>query len=181
MIPRRCFTVEQQRGEPLARCLTTRLGPLESRRLKLPGGRGRQSTAPGAGARGALPQVVYRARPALACIIGARRACTVEMISSEALQVGAGRRQVHVAELALDQRQRNPLVQQLHSVRMAQLMGGHPPAHPGVDRGAMQLEAGGAGRPGVAARGADENDGLRWPRRDGGNSSQRRNRWKTGC
>ena len=27
--------------------------------------------------------VLYRARPALACIIGARRALTVEMISSE--------------------------------------------------------------------------------------------------
>ena len=27
--------------------------------------------------------VLYRARPALACIIGARRAWTVEMISSE--------------------------------------------------------------------------------------------------
>jgi hypothetical protein len=36
-----------------------------------------------AGARRALPLVFYRARPALACIIGARRAWTVEMISSE--------------------------------------------------------------------------------------------------
>jgi hypothetical protein len=35
------------------------------------------------GARHALPLVFYRARPALACIIGARRAWTVEMISSE--------------------------------------------------------------------------------------------------
>jgi hypothetical protein len=31
----------------------------------------------------ALPQVGYKASPALACIIGARRAWTVEMISSE--------------------------------------------------------------------------------------------------
>ena len=31
----------------------------------------------------ALPQVAYKARPALACIIGARRAWTVEMISSD--------------------------------------------------------------------------------------------------
>ena len=31
----------------------------------------------------ALPQVAYKASPALACIIGARRAWTVEMISSE--------------------------------------------------------------------------------------------------
>jgi hypothetical protein len=35
-----------------------------------------------AGAHDALPQFGYRARPALACIIGARRAWTVEMISS---------------------------------------------------------------------------------------------------
>jgi len=31
----------------------------------------------------APPRMLYRARPALACIIGARRAWTVEMISSE--------------------------------------------------------------------------------------------------
>ena len=30
-----------------------------------------------------LPEVAHKARPALACIIGARRAWTVEMISSE--------------------------------------------------------------------------------------------------
>ena len=37
----------------------------------------------GAGAHRALPHGwAYRARPALACIIGARRAWTVEMISS---------------------------------------------------------------------------------------------------
>ena len=36
----------------------------------------------GAGALGALPQLAYRVRPALACIIGARRAWTVEIISS---------------------------------------------------------------------------------------------------
>jgi hypothetical protein len=33
----------------------------------------------------ALPQVLYKARPALACIIGARRAWTVEMASSESI------------------------------------------------------------------------------------------------
>ena len=55
------------------------------------------------------------ARPALACIIGARRAWTVEMISSEEIpwQVGAGRGQVRVSQLALDQRKRDALVQQL--------------------------------------------------------------------
>jgi hypothetical protein len=43
----------------------------------------REPAVPGAGAHRALPQVVYRARPALACIIGARRAWILEMISSE--------------------------------------------------------------------------------------------------
>jgi hypothetical protein len=46
-----------------------------------------------------------------------------------------------VAELALDQRQRNPLVQQLHSVGVAELMRGYAPAHASLDRGAMELKA----------------------------------------
>jgi hypothetical protein len=37
------------------------------------------------------------------------------------LQVGAGRGQVRVPQLALDQRQRNPLTQQLDSMSMAEL------------------------------------------------------------
>ena len=83
-MPRRCSSLEQQRGEP-SRMLPDDaswpigVAPTQATR----GCRGRQPTALGAGAHGALPQVVYRARPALACIIGARRACTVEMISSE--------------------------------------------------------------------------------------------------
>lgn len=36
----------------------------------------------------ALPQVAYKASPALACIIGARRAWTAEMISSEEMPCG---------------------------------------------------------------------------------------------
>ena len=44
---------------------------------------GKQACLRRAGAHNALPQFGYRARPALACIIGARRAWTVEMISSE--------------------------------------------------------------------------------------------------
>jgi hypothetical protein len=39
------------------------------------------------------------------------------------LQVGAGRGQVRVPQLALDQRQRDPLTQQLDSMRMAELVG----------------------------------------------------------
>lgn len=69
------------------------------------------------------------------------------------MRVGAGRRQVGLAELALDQRQRDPLVKQLHSVGMPELVRGQAPAHPGVDCGAVQLKAGGGGRSGVAAVG----------------------------
>jgi hypothetical protein len=70
-----------------------------------------------------LPQVAYEASPALACIIGARRAFTVEMISSE-------------------ERQRDPLAQQLHSVGAPELVRRQAAAHPGVNRGAVQLKAG---------------------------------------
>jgi hypothetical protein len=80
-----------------------------------------------------------------------------DLLRGDALQVGAGRRQVGVlAELALDQRQRDPLVQQLHSVGMAELVRGQAPAHPGINRGAVQLKPRGGGRPGVAARGSDD-------------------------
>ena len=48
-----------------------------------------------------------------------------------------------MAELALDQRQRNPLVQKLHSVGMPELVRGQAPAHPGINRGAVQLKPGG--------------------------------------
>jgi hypothetical protein len=61
-----------------------------------------------------------------------------------------------VAELALDQRQRDPLVQQLHGVRMPELVRGQAPAHPGVNRRAVQLKPGGAGRPRMAAGGSDD-------------------------
>jgi hypothetical protein len=50
------------------------------------------------------------------------------MISSDprrCLAVGAGRRQVGVAELSLDQRQRDPLVQQLDSVGTPELVRGY--------------------------------------------------------
>jgi hypothetical protein len=44
-----------------------------------------------------------------------------------------------VAELALDQRQRDPLVQQLDSVCMAQLVRGHPPADSCLEREVVKL------------------------------------------
>ena len=47
---------------------------------------------------------------------------------------------MRVAELALDQRQRDALVQQLNGVRMAQLMGREPPPHARLERDAVQLD-----------------------------------------
>jgi hypothetical protein len=49
-----------------------------------------------------------------------------------------------VAELALDHRQRDPFVQELDRVSMSQLVRGYAPAHAGLDRGAMELQPGGA-------------------------------------
>jgi hypothetical protein len=51
-----------------------------------------------------------------------------------------------VPQLALDQRQWDALVLQLNSMRMPELMRGHPTAHTRLDRDAMQLEPGGASR-----------------------------------
>jgi hypothetical protein len=48
--------------------------------------------------------------------------CRDDLLGRDSLQIGAGRRQVRVTELALDQRQRNSLVQQLHCACMAQLV-----------------------------------------------------------
>jgi hypothetical protein len=99
---------------------------------------------------------LYRARPALACIIGARRGVDGgdDLLRGDALQVGAGRGQVRVPPLALDQRQRDALTQQLDSVRMAELGRREAPADPRLKRDLVQLQPGGAGRPGVPARGS---------------------------
>ena len=51
---------------------------------------------------------------------------------------------------------RDPLVQQLHSVGMAELVRRQAPAGSGLDRGAMQLNPRGAGRPRMAAGGSDD-------------------------
>jgi hypothetical protein len=50
-----------------------------------------------------------------------------------------------VAELALDQRQRDPLVQQLNCVGVAQLVRRHPPTDPCLDREVLELGPRGAG------------------------------------
>ena len=75
-----------------------------------------------------------------------------DLLRGDALQVGAGRGEVRVPQLALDQRQRDPLMQQLDSVRMAQLVGREAPTDARLKRDLVQLQPGGAGRPGVAAR-----------------------------
>ena len=80
------------------------------------------------------------------------------------MQVGAGRGEVRVPQLALDQRQRDALTQQLDSVRMAELVGRKAPADAHLKRYLVQLQPGGAGRPGVPAR------------RSGDHAEQRTNR-----
>ena len=68
------------------------------------------------------------------------------------MQVGAGRGEVRVPQLALDQRQRDALMQQLDSVRMAKLMGREASADARLTRDLVQLQPGRAGRPRVSAR-----------------------------
>jgi len=106
----------------------------------------------------ALPEVAYKARPALACIIGACRAWTVEMISSD--EIPAGRcpssTGMHGRAGAGSAAARSPH-QQFHSVGMPdELVRGQAAAHPSRDRHAMQLKPRGARRPGVAAGGSDD-------------------------
>ena len=48
-------------------------------------------------------------------------------------------------ELPLDQGQRDALVQQLHSVRMAELVGREAPANACLECDLVQLQPGGAG------------------------------------
>ena len=52
---------------------------------------------------------------------------------------------MRVPQLALDQRQRDAVVQQLDSVRMAELVGREASADACVECDLVQLEAGGAG------------------------------------
>ena len=70
-------------------------------------------------------------------------------------------------ELALDQRQRDALVQQLDSVRMAELVGREAPAHACLECDLVQLQAGGASRPGVSACGSGDHAEQRADRQRG--------------
>ena len=47
---------------------------------------------------------------------------------------------MRLAELALDQRQRDPLVQQLNGVRMAELMRRHAPTDSCLEREVVKLD-----------------------------------------
>ena len=90
-----------------------------------------------AGAHHALPHGW-----ALQCKAGAgmhhRRASGVDgvddLLRGDSLQVGAGRGQVRVPQLALDQRQRDALMQQFDSVRMVELVGREAPPDARLNR-----------------------------------------------
>ena len=72
------------------------------------------------------------------------------------MQVGAGRGEVRVPQLALDQRQRDALMQQFDSMGMAELVGREAPADARLKRDLVQLQPCGASRPGVPARGSGD-------------------------
>jgi hypothetical protein len=63
-----------------------------------------------------------------------------DLLGGVPLQVGAGRREVRVPQLALDQREWDALMQQLDSVGVSQLMRCEAPADSGLDRCPVQLE-----------------------------------------
>src|SRR5215212_3616153 len=87
-----------------------------------------------------------------------RRAAGVDGVDDlgvvDALEVNGGDAEVGVAELALDDDQRNALAGHLGGVRVAQLVWRKPSPHAGLAGDAAQLSAGGGGRPGPPARGA---------------------------
>ena len=60
-----------------------------------------------------------------------------DLLRGDSLQEGAGRGEVRVPQLALDQRQWAPLVQQLDSMRMAKLVRSEAPADAGRKRGGV--------------------------------------------
>ena len=64
-----------------------------------------------------------------------------DLLRGDSLQVGAGRREVCRPQLALNQRQRDPLMQELDSVRMPQLMGRKPAPDPPQPRGGASRSA----------------------------------------
>jgi hypothetical protein len=72
-----------------------------------------------------------------------------------------------VPELALDQRQRDPLVQQLDRVRMPQLMRSKPAPHTGVNGKVTQLRTHCGGAPRAAAGRPVDHAEQRARRQDG--------------
>src|SRR3954451_12228722 len=99
--------------------------------------------------------------------MGGRRAWTVSMISvlSMPLQVDRGDAEVGVAELSLDDDQRDAFAGHLDGVRVAELMGCEAPPDTGLRGGVAQLGARRAGRPCAAASRA-------------GRDAQQRTDWK---
>ena len=63
-----------------------------------------------------------------------------DLFRGDPLQVGGGRREVRVPQLALGQRERDALMQQLDSMSMPELIRREAPADCGLDRGPVQLE-----------------------------------------
>jgi hypothetical protein len=59
----------------------------------------------------------------------------------DSLQVDGGDSEVGVAELALDHVERHALARHLDGVRVAKLMWGEPPSHPGLQGELAQLRA----------------------------------------
>src|SRR6185312_1962126 len=76
-----------------------------------------------------------------------------DLVRGDSLQVGAGRGQMRVPQLALDQWQRDPLTQELDSMRMTELVGREAAPDARLNRDLVELQPGGAGRPGMPAVG----------------------------
>ena len=74
-----------------------------------------------------------------------------DLLGVDALQVDDGGAEVGVAELALDNVQRNALAGELDGVRVAQLMRREAAAHARLGREPMELEPDRGARPGPAA------------------------------
>jgi hypothetical protein len=68
-----------------------------------------------------------------------------DLLRVDPLEVGAGGREVRVPELALDQRQWDPFMEQLDSVGMAELMRGKAPPDTGIACDPPQLDPNPAG------------------------------------
>jgi len=72
------------------------------------------------------------------------------------LEVNRRDPKVGMPELPLDNRQRDPFVRHLDRVRMPELVGRKPPAHPRLGRESAKLTTGGSRRPTPTAGGTGE-------------------------